>query len=145
MAQARTAAGFTLIELVVALAVVAITTMIAASSYRSQVLRSHRIEAVQALLVAATEQEKFHLSNGTYGDRLDARPGEVPPGIPVASRTPGGHYALSVTLADAASYRVVATAASESADPLCRVLAIDESGRRTANDSRGADTTGRCW
>jgi type IV pilus assembly protein PilE len=145
MAQARTAAGFTLIELVVALAIVAITTMIAASTYRSHVLRSHRIAAVQALLVAAAEQEKFHLSNGTYGSRLDARPGEEPPGIPVASRTPGGHYALSVASADAAGYRIVAMAASESADPLCRVLSIDESGRRAASDAHGADSTGRCW
>jgi type IV pilus assembly protein PilE len=145
MAQARTAAGFTLIELVVALAVVAVTTMIAASTYRGHVLRSHRIAAVQALLVVAAEQEKFHLSNGTYGDRLDARAGDVPPGIPVASRTPGGHYALSVTAADAAAYRVVAIAVSASADPMCRVLSIDESGRRAASDSRGADTTGRCW
>lgn len=145
MAQARTAAGFTLIELVVALAVVAITTMIAASSYRRQVLRSHRVEAVQSLLVAASEQEKFHLSNGTYGERLDGRPGEMPPAVPVASRTPGGHYLLSVTFADAASYRVVATAADAAADPLCRVLAIDEAGRRSATDSHGADSTGRCW
>jgi type IV pilus assembly protein PilE len=145
MAQARTAAGFTLIELVVALAVVAITTMIAAASYRNYVLRSHRVAAVQSLLVAAAEQEKFHLSNGTYGDRLDAHPGDDPPGLPVAARTPGGHYALSVTSADAASFRIVATAASESADPTCRVLSIDESGRRAAADLRGADTTGRCW
>ena len=145
MAQARTAAGFTLIELVVALAVVAITTMIAASSYRGHILRSHRVAAVQSLLVAATEQEKFHLSNGTYGSRLDAHAGDDPPGLPVASRTPGGHYALSVTQADAATYRVVATAASASADPLCQVLAIDESGRRTAADSHGRDTAARCW
>ena len=48
MAQAHPAAGFTLIELVIALAIVAITTMIAASSYRGQVRRSHRAEAVQA-------------------------------------------------------------------------------------------------
>jgi type IV pilus assembly protein PilE len=145
MAQARTAAGFTLIELVVALAVVAITTMIAASSYRGHILRSHRVQAVQALLVAATEQEKFHLSNGTYAIRLDAVPGREPPGIPVASQTPGGHYALSIARADAMAFRIVATAAGESADPLCQALSIDESGRRAATDARGADTTGRCW
>ena len=34
MAQARTTAGFTLIEVMIVLGVVAITTMIAASSYR---------------------------------------------------------------------------------------------------------------
>jgi type IV pilus assembly protein PilE len=144
MAQARTA-GFTLIEVMVALAVVAITTTIAAASYRAQLRRGHRAEAVQALLVAATEQEKFHLSNGTYGNRLDGRPGEEPPGVPVASTTPGRHYRLSVSLADAVEYRIVATAADEAADPLCRELSIDQAGRRAATDSRGADSTGRCW
>jgi type IV pilus assembly protein PilE len=145
MAQARPAAGFTLIEVVIALAIVAITTMIAAASYRGYVLRSHRVEAVQALLAAAAEQEKFHLSHGHYGDRLDASAGDDPPGLPVASRTPGGHYALAVASASAVDFRVVATATSDRADPLCRNLSIDESGRRLATDSRGADSARRCW
>ena len=42
MAQARTAAGFTLIELAIALAIVAIMTAIAASSYRGYLRRGHR-------------------------------------------------------------------------------------------------------
>ena len=124
MAQAQPAAGFTLIELVIALAIVAITTMIAASSYRSQVRRSHRLEAVQALLVAAAEEEKFHLANGSYGNRLDAAVGSEPPGLPVASRTPGGHYALSIPTATAAEFRIVAIAVSDDADPLCRTMAV---------------------
>jgi type IV pilus assembly protein PilE len=145
VAQAHSAAGFTLIEVMIALAVVAITTMIAASSYRNYVRRSHRVQAVQALLVAAAEQEKFYLANGRYGDRLDAAPGEDPPGLPVASQTPGGHYVLSVTVASAANYRIVATGIDNGGDPLCHTLAIDESGRRTATDVRGADSAGRCW
>lgn len=145
MAKTRPAAGFTLIEVMIALAIVAITTMLAAASYRGYILRSHRIEAVQALLAAAAEQEKFHLSHGTYGDRLDAAAGDDPPGLPVASRTPGGYYALAVASASAVEYRVVATATSARADPLCRSLSIDESGRRQATDSRGTDSTGRCW
>ena len=84
MAQAHPAAGFTLIELVIALAIVAITTSVAASSYRTYLRRGHRSEAVQALLAAAVEQEKFHLANGRYGDRLDAVAGEEPPGLSVA-------------------------------------------------------------
>ena len=101
MAQARAAAGFTLIEVVIALAIVAITTMIAASTYRNHLRRGHRAQAVQALLVAAAEQEKFHLAHGSYGSRLDAAAGDDPPGLPVASRTPGGHYTLAVELATA--------------------------------------------
>lgn len=145
MAQAQPAAGFTLIELVIALAIVAITTTIAAASYRSHVVRSHRVEAVHALLAVAAEQEKFHLSHGHYGERLDAAAGEDPPGLPVASRTAGGHYMLAVEAATAAEFRVVATATSDRADPLCRSLSIDESGRRAAKDSLGSDSAPRCW
>jgi type IV pilus assembly protein PilE len=145
MAQAHTAAGFTLIEVVIALAIVAITTTIAASTYRNHLRRSHRAQAVHALLITAAEQEKFHLSNGHYGNRLDARAGDDPPGLPVSSVTPGGHYALEVVLATAAEYRVVAAAMNDGADPLCKRLSIDESGRRSASDAHGADTAARCW
>jgi type IV pilus assembly protein PilE len=145
MAKARPAAGFTLIELVIALAILAITTTIAVSSYRSYLRRGHRSEAVQALLAAAAEQEKFHLANGRYGDRLDAAAGQEPPGLPVASRTPGGHYALAIPIATAAEYRAVATATGNGGDPACSSLSIDESGRRSASDAQGADTTARCW
>lgn len=145
MAQARPAAGFTLIELVTALAIVAITTTIAASSYRRYLLRGHRAEAVHSLLIAAAEQEKFHLANGRYGNRLDATTGEDPPGLPVASRTPGGRYLLSVPTATAAAYQVVATATDDNGDAGCTSLSIDESGRRTAMDRGGSDSTARCW
>lgn len=145
MAQTEPAAGFTLIEVMIALVIVAITTMIAAASYRGHVLRSHRVEAVQALLAAAAEQEKFHLSFGRYGDRLDASASDDPPGLPVASLTPGGYYALTVASASSAEFRVVATATSDRADPSCRMMTIDESGRRVAIDSGGADSTRRCW
>lgn len=144
MAQARTAAGFTLIELVIALAIVAILASLAASSYRGHLRRGQRAEAVHALLAAAAEQEKFHLANGTYGDRLDAVAGDDPPGLPVASRTPGGHYALTVPAASAAAYFMVATAAA-GGDPDCSQLSIDESGRRSSTDARGRDSTARCW
>ncbi len=145
MAQAKPAAGFTLIELMIALAIVAITTLIAASSYRGHLRRSHRAEAVQALLIAAAEQEKFHLGNGRYTDRLNSVAGDDPPGLPVSAHTPDGHYLLAVDVATAAEFRVVATAEDDRADPLCRTLAIDQSGRRSATDSRGADSAQRCW
>jgi type IV pilus assembly protein PilE len=143
MAQARPAAGFTLIELVIALAIVAISTSLAASSYRGYLQRGHRAEAAQALLAAAAEQEKFHLANGRYGDRLDATAGEDPPGLPVASRTPGGRYIISIPTATAAAFHVVAT--DVGGDPACNSLSIDESGRRTAMDAHGSDATSRCW
>jgi type IV pilus assembly protein PilE len=144
MAQAR-AAGFTLIEILIALVIVAITTLLAASTYRKQLQRGHRAQAAQSLLLAAAEQEKFHLAKGTYVSRLDASAGDDPPGLPVASRTPGGHYTIAVTLATAAEFRVVATASGSQSDPACHTMSIDESGRRQATGAGGADSAARCW
>ena len=145
MAQARTAAGFTLIEIAVAIAIVAITTSFAVSSYRRHLIRGDRVEAVQSLLAVAAEQEKFHLSYGIYGDRLDAARGSEPPGIPVAAITPGGRYRLRIDVADAAGFVVTAERLERDADPACVTLSIDESGRRRASDAAGRDTTAQCW
>ncbi|MGQ0384345.1 MAG: type IV pilin protein [Gammaproteobacteria bacterium] len=139
------AAGFTLIELMIALAVVAITMSLAATTYRGHVRRSQRVEAVHALLGAAAEQEKFHLAHGRYSDRLDARPGADPPGLPVASFTPRRRYRLAVAAADASGYRLNATPAEGHSDVQCARLSIDESGRREARDREGRDSTARCW
>lgn len=145
MAQTPATAGFTLIETVIALAIVAITATLAVSSYRRHVVRSDRVEAAQALLAAAAEQEKFHLSHGFYGNRLDVRPGGEPPGLPVASTTPRGRYRLRVDAADAAAFIVTAERVDNVADPSCVRLSIDESGRRRASDGTNRDTTPLCW
>jgi type IV pilus assembly protein PilE len=145
MAQTRTAAGFTLIEVMVALAVFAITTSLAFSTYRRHVQRGHRVEAVQALLAAAAEQEKFHLAYGYYADRLDVAAGSDPPGIPVAPTTPRGRYRLRIESADAASYRLIAERVAAGDDPACVSLSIDESGRRLATDATHQDATASCW
>jgi type IV pilus assembly protein PilE len=145
MAQARTATGFTLIEIAIALAIVAITTTFAVASYRRHIIRSDRVEAVQALLAIAAEQEKFHLSSGFYGGQLDAVRGAEPPGIPVASLTPRGRYRLRVDAADAAGFVAIAERVDRSADPDCVTLSIDESGRRRAGDVVNRDTTPLCW
>lgn len=144
MAKTR-GTGFTLIELMIALAIAAIVMSFAVASYRGQVQRSHRIEAVHALLAAAAEQEKFHLAHGRYGDRLDATAGSEPPGLPVASSTPRGRYRLAVEFADAAQFRVSATPVDDHPDPLCARLTLDESGRREAEDRSGRDSSARCW
>lgn len=148
MAPPATHRGFTLIEALIALVIVAITTSFAAASYRGHLRRAARVEAVQALLTIAVEQERFHLAFRSYSDRLDARPGDDPPGLPVPARTPHGQYRLVIEQADAAGFRALAIASDpegSAGDPLCQQLALDATGRREARDAAGRDTSARCW
>lgn len=145
MAKTAGTAGFTLIDLMIALAIIAIVTSFAVTTYRGYLQRGHRIEAVQGLMAAAAEQEKFHLAHGHYSDRFEPESDSGTPGLPVAPLTPSGHYRLQVQFADAASYRIAAMPAGGHADSICERLMIDESGRRVALDQRGHDSTARCW
>lgn len=59
--------GFTLIELMVALAVVAIIAAIAYPAFTEAVNRGHRSEAIQALGDLALKQERYRSNSATYG------------------------------------------------------------------------------
>lgn len=148
MAQIANRTGFSLIEVVVALVIVAITATYAVTSYRRYLVRSYRLEAVQGLLSAAAEQEKYYLAHGRYSDRLDTAVGDQLPGLPVASITPHRRYQMAIELADASVFRLVSMPIANSGqgdDIECRRFSIDESGRRQALDSAGNDSTTRCW
>ena len=81
-AHKQKTSGFTLIELMVTVAIVGIIAAVALPSYRSSVLRSARSDAKAALLEAATRQEQFYLDNKTYTITMTAL------GLPVV----GGEY-----------------------------------------------------
>src|SRR5260221_2970596 len=85
----RAARGFTLIELMIVISIVAILTTIAVTSYRAYVLRATRTEARIPLLSIQAAQEKFFLQTNQYAQNL----------APAATRPPAG---LGVSL-DAAA------------------------------------------
>jgi type IV pilus assembly protein PilE len=58
--------GFTLIEVMVAVVIVAILATIAIPSYREYVIRSHRRAAQAAMMEIATQQQQYFVANRTY-------------------------------------------------------------------------------
>src|ERR1700733_1167388 len=69
--RARTRAGhrdrgFTLVELIVAMVILATLAAIAIPSYSIYVLKSHRTEAKSALLDLASLEERYFSTAGTY-------------------------------------------------------------------------------
>lgn len=63
--------GFTLIELMIVVAVVAILTMIAYPSYLNYVIRANRSQAQQFLMDIAQREEQFRLDQGQYTTDLN--------------------------------------------------------------------------
>jgi type IV pilus assembly protein PilE len=141
--------GFALLELFVALAVLAIVIALALPSYRQYVRRANRSEAATALLRIAAAQERFYLQNGRFAgsEELAAAP---PTGLGI-----GEHALYVLDIAPdtdlALGYVARATVRAESAqrdDSGCWVLSIDERGVRGAATSAGvSDKTvaARCW
>ena len=146
------AGGYSLIELLITIAIVAIIATIAVGGYRQYVRRANRVDATSALLRLASGQEKFYAQNGQYADD-GARSAAPPAGLGIDA-TERGYYDLAIALAAggaAVGYTATATVnggASQADDEDCWIFTIDERGLRTAA-SRGGDTgtavTERCW
>jgi type IV pilus assembly protein PilE len=130
--------GFTLIELMIVVVVVAILAAIAIPSYRQYVLRSNRTEAKRTLLNVAAAQEKFYLQNNTYASS-SALTTAPPDGLGIQGTTEHGHYTVAIDAADAATFSATATAqGGQSQDSRCASFSINQAGARTA-------TNADCW
>lgn len=130
--------AFTLIELMITVAIVAILATIAYPSYRSQILRSHRSEAKTALLQAQVEQEKYFLQNNTYGGQSNIGPKL---GLKTGDLTANGYYKITITATNGGTgYTAVAdaqTTGGQDQDTGCTQLGIDQTGTKTPS--------GTCW
>lgn len=66
----RKKSGFTLIELIVVIAIIGILASIAYPSYQNSVLKSRRTDGKNALMSAAGIQESYYSSNNSYSDTI---------------------------------------------------------------------------
>jgi type IV pilus assembly protein PilE len=131
--------GFTLVELMAVVLIVAVLTLFAVPSYRQYVLRSQRTEAKTALLRAAANQERFYLINTEYTDDLTKLGFSIANG----AQTEHGRYTLNVELEDDnQSFTITANAANEMLDDGdCQEFTIDVQGLRGASP----DPHDNCW
>ncbi len=135
--------GVTLIELMVAIAVVAIIASVAVPSYRSYMLRSQRADATAELLRVRTAQEKFFLQNSRYATAAEFD--DAPPaGLGFTGVSEHGYYNVAIAAGAVPNTTYVATATAtggQAADSACQTFTINEAGVRGS----GPNGITTCW
>ena len=121
--QDKHAAGMTLIELMIVVAIVGILAMIAGPAWNDQVIKSRRADARNTLLAAQIEQEQYRANNLTYAKSMSAM------GMGSYDSTSRDYYRLEVVSADATDFLITATPSGNQAnDSTCNVFAVRQTG-----------------
>jgi type IV pilus assembly protein PilE len=137
--------GFTLVELMVTVAVLSVLATIAVTSYSSQVLKSRRTEAKSALLDLAGREERLFSTTNAYSNLEAALGYAVATSTTVMTAMPfgNGYYTLTVTTPTASSYTLTATpAGSQLNDTACGTFQLNQLGQQTVSGTTSAAT---CW
>ena len=140
----NTQAGFSLIELMVTVAIVAILLAIAVPAYSSYVLRSHRVEARTALTDLAGREEKYYSVYNQYStDPIALGYAAVGSGATFPLTVGSGYYTVSAAVTNAAgapsTYTFTAVPVGrQNSDTQCLLFTINQLGVQTA-------TTPSCW
>ena len=141
---ARRAGGFTLIEVMIVVAIIAILAAVALPSYRDYVRRGQTAEAFSSLSDFRSKMEQYYQDNRKYGA------GSTCASDATANAWNGftatEHFQYECTVTDSAtqqSYSIKATgiAGAVSGD----AYAIDQNGNRSTSVFKGAAVSAPCW
>lgn len=151
----RKYSGFTLIEIMIVVAIIGILAAIAVPSYQRYILRSHRVEARNMLQEAAQKLEQNFSINRVYNEMDDGNGGKIPINdatlgrwrlnVSPAAGTARYNIRFGAIAADGYTLEAVPTGPQVN-DVECGTFTLSNTGVKTANNQGGRTQTSiNCW
>ncbi len=138
--------GFTLIELMIAVIIVAILAAIALPSYQSHMTKTRRATATACLMQYSQLMERYYSASFSFdvdidGDASEEQAAETLPANQ-CSNDLSSYYNFSLEALAASTYTLQAVPTSAMDDSACGTLKLNQAGTRTET---GSSTAEYCW
>lgn len=140
-------AGFTLIELMIVVAIVGILASLGYPSYTEYIKKGRRSDAKSGLLSLQMAQEKFRSNCPQYATAIGTGMDCATTTLVGSASSPDGYYTLSIVAADATTYSLLATrltTGKQNGDK-CGDYLIDQNGTKSIANAYSGYTVANCW
>ncbi|MDO9048832.1 MAG: type IV pilin protein [Methylobacter sp.] len=149
MHTCKRSSGFTLMELMIVVAIIGILTGIAYPSYTAYVIKGKRSDAKAALLQMQIAQEKYRANCPQYATAIGTAMSCVAGNYTLIGSTtsPDAYYTIAISgTPTATAYTVTAAPLAPFADSTCGTFAVNKDGKTTsASVQTTAAKVTECW
>jgi len=138
--EGKRQAGFTLVELLITIAILSIVAGIAVPAYSTYIIQANRSDAISFLSEVAGEQQRYFSENNQYATDMS----ELGYGDAATAISPESHYTISISRPDPTSYVLTATPVAggrQQRDDECSAFTLSSTGIRA--NTGGSDNN--CW
>lgn len=141
--------GFTLMELMIVVAIIGFLAAFAYPSYQEQMRKTRRADCSGALAAFGSAMERYYTVNNTYVGAGAGTPPTAPaptvfrPTCPIDGGTPT--YNLTIQSATASIFEVRAAPTGVQANDKCGTLTLTNTGRKNITGEATGMTPEKCW